>query len=89
MKTLVRIHSSCDFSVFPLFIVEAENEELMDEAIERAINKCTGYDDDQITIDESNVRWRGSQCWYQEDTQPLSNEDAETLVRLLSLETYS
>ncbi|HGG9109392.1 TPA: hypothetical protein ACJJYX_004281 [Enterobacter cloacae] len=89
MKTLVRIHSSCDFSVFPLFIVEAENEELMDGAIERAINRCTGYDDDQITVDESNVRWRSSQCWYQEDTQPLSNEDAEILVRILSLETYS
>ena len=89
MKSLVCIHSACDFSVFPLFIVKADTQEAMEAAVERAITICTGYDEDQVRIDDSNVRWNGSQCWYQEDTQSLSEEDAETLVRILSLETYS
>lgn len=89
MKTLVRIHSSCDFSVFPLFLVEAEDTEAMDKAIERALTVCTGYSEDLVRIDDSNVRWYGSQCWYLEDTQPLTETDAETLVRILSLEIYS
>ncbi|MFW7456604.1 hypothetical protein [Escherichia coli] len=67
MKTLVRISSSTDYDVYPLFMIKCDglNDEEIQAAIERNLVEYTGMDADSIYIDDDGVAAGTSttQCW--------------------------
>ena len=81
MRVLVRIVTSTVYDVFPLFMVKADglNDEETDALIQRILVEYTGDD---------GVCWHNGNCWYVEETQQISDEDAEHLERILSISTF-
>ena len=90
MKTLVRISSSTDYDVYPLFMIKCDglNDEEIQATIERNLVEYTGMDADSIYIDYDGVCWHNGSCWYVDDTMLVSDEDAAHLERILGISTF-
>ncbi|MEH5519051.1 hypothetical protein PO545_11050 [Escherichia coli] len=90
MRVLVRIVTSTVYDVFPLFMVKADglNDEETDALIQRILVGYTGHDADSVMVDDDGVCWHNGNCWYVEETQQISDEDAEHLERILSISTF-
>ncbi|EFA0002022.1 hypothetical protein E9A26_003885 [Escherichia coli] len=86
MRVLVRIVTSTVYDVFPLFMVKADG--LNDEETDALIQEYTGQDADSVMVDDDGVCWHNGNCWYVEETQQISDEDAAHLERILSISTF-
>ncbi|WP_454889977.1 hypothetical protein [Serratia quinivorans] len=89
MKTLIRIHHTLEFDLYPLFIVEAIDEVAMEEALKRNFITYTGYDESVVTVDDDGTYWHGGAFWSVEETNHISDEQAEHLTQILGLSTFS
>lgn len=90
MKVLVRISANTDYDVYPLFMVKCDglNEQEIQALIARHLIEYTGYDADAVFVDEDGVCWHDGSCWYVDETQPLTDEDAAHLERILGISTF-